>query len=191
MSSRNFRYPPVLADQLRVALRHIRSIDEQHGEGSALDFLERHRRNKGRMLTSALAQRDPSPVEIEPIPWELKTSGMLDEIHHAFQAMHRYREGGAGEYISRDVYAEVRDEVVSDRQRQAGKAAAEQHSAKAAEMKQALVARARELKASDELRRNSYYQRLERFISDEFSETRTRRCIQGWLKEAGVEPPPI
>ena len=189
MNSRNFRYPPVLADQLRIAFRHIRSIDEEHGDGSALVFLERHRRNQGRRLTSALAKRDFAPAEIEPLPLWLSYSGLLDEIDRAFKAMHRYDDSGVADYISRDVYAEVRDEVVSVRQRNAAMAQSSYRSEDTTALKQQVIAHAKDLLISDEITRDEFYRQLESF-TEALGEKRARRTIRGYLKEAGVKPPP-
>lgn len=123
MTADRRRFPKVLADEIGYALSRIRNIkleneltDEQFSE-----FLEAYRRNKQRRMVNMIstqggsiiskgAQTIPAgsvpPVEgVEPFPPKFLND--FDVIDMAFQRMHKYRNGGAGDYVASAVVSEI------------------------------------------------------------------------------------
>ena len=104
---RNKRFPAALSDQLSRALHGIRDLEP----GLAMELLARFRRNRVRLIASigaSMLQAGSSqkpPADMEMIPPEYLAS--IERLDDAFQAFHRYRTGGAEEYVARDVFKTV------------------------------------------------------------------------------------
>lgn len=96
------RYPKVIADELNAALRAVRDLGHKQTD----DLLARYRRNHVKCIATWGVLNIGAPVDgLESIPYEhLWKIARLDD---AYQKLHHYREGGAGDYVATDVEREI------------------------------------------------------------------------------------
>ena len=99
---RNRKFPIILSDKIKSAFYGVRNLDK----GLVMDLLKRFRYNRVKYIgTVGLTFRDPDKVQeavdLKPIPAQYFLQ--IRDLDEAFQELHRYRNGGAGEYAARDV----------------------------------------------------------------------------------------
>ncbi len=102
------RYPKVLFEKLRFALFCVRDLDHE----MVMDLLMKYRCNRTRFIAATGINNKYLPTEVgncesvsvkdlEPIPIEHLHN--IEQLDEAFQQLHKYRNGGAGDYIAADV----------------------------------------------------------------------------------------
>jgi hypothetical protein len=97
------RFPRVLWRELDEALLATESL----GHVRTMELLARFRRNRIKFIvawgvTGVLSGKPLNPVDgLEPM--SLEEQRMMERLDKAFQALHSYRNGGAGEYAAVDV----------------------------------------------------------------------------------------
>lgn len=96
------RFPKVLADELSAALAAVRGMDQD----LVGVLLENYRRNMVKSIGTWGLFNAESPVTgLEIVPTEhLRKIEKLDE---AFQKLHRFRKGGASDYVALTVANEI------------------------------------------------------------------------------------
>jgi DNA polymerase/3'-5' exonuclease PolX len=92
------RIPKVLSDELEAALLAVEDL----GHETFMELLARFRRGRTRCIAAWGILNIGAPVDgLESIPLEqLRNIERLDE---AFQKLHKFRNGGAGDYVAADV----------------------------------------------------------------------------------------
>jgi len=92
------RFPKVLADELSAALFAVSDL----GHEAFMELLARYRRNRAKRIAVWGLLNNGAPVDgLEFIPLEqIRNIERLDE---AFQKLHNYSDGGAGDYVAADV----------------------------------------------------------------------------------------
>ena len=96
------RFPKVLADEIELALGAVSEL----GPDLTGDLLARYRRNRAKSIaTWGLSDIGAPVVGQEFIP--LEHLGKIAKLDEAYEKMHRYRNGGAGDYIASDVAKEL------------------------------------------------------------------------------------
>lgn len=107
------RFPKVLADELSAALAAVRDMDQDF----VTELLARYRRNMVKCIATWGLTNMGSPVDgLEQIP--LEHYRKIEKLDDAFQKLHHYRDGGAIDYVAKDVANEVsRGRALLPRQR--------------------------------------------------------------------------
>jgi len=96
------RFPKILADELDVALANTHEL----GPDKTMELLSKYRRNRAKRIATWGILDIGAPVDdLEPIPQEY--AWQIEQLDQAFQKMHRYRSGGAGDYVAADVEREI------------------------------------------------------------------------------------
>lgn len=96
------RFPKVLADELSAALFAVRDL----GHEQTMDLLARYRRNRAKRIATWGVLSVGAPVDgLESIPCEHHWK--IERLDDAFQKLHHYRDGGAGDYVATDVEREI------------------------------------------------------------------------------------
>ena len=94
------RFPRILAEEISRALSLIRGLGAEH----ALEFLARYRRNRAkRFVAWGVLTVGATVNDLEFIPNEI--CSQIEEIDRVFQKMHHYGNGGAADYVAKDVLA--------------------------------------------------------------------------------------
>jgi len=95
------RIPKVIADELESAIRATEAF-----AGERLELLARYRRNRIRRIATWGIGSIGEPVEgLELIPLEC-ISG-IETLDAALGKLHRFKSGGAGDYVAKDVGREI------------------------------------------------------------------------------------
>ncbi|KTG15990.1 MULTISPECIES: hypothetical protein [unclassified Guyparkeria] len=180
--------------------KHTRIFEDRYGEGAmarclekypagdcaTLLFMEKH----GRPPTLAdLLAEHPDLDEDLLKPVIPRLNGELDRIEDGLSLLERHRKMGAEGYRHRGIVDLVSAETLLEKQRKAAAARSRYRSDEATELCRQVVDHAKKLLISDEITREEFYRRLEQF-TDVIGEKRARRTIRGYLKGAGVKPPP-
>ena len=96
------RLPKVLSDELNEALMAV----EKLGDESAMDLLERFRRNRAKYISTWGVNNIGNAVsDLEEIP--IEHFHAIVNLDKAFTKLHRYRNGGAGDYVAAEVNSEI------------------------------------------------------------------------------------
>lgn len=94
------RFPKILADELNSALDGVSEIPQEQ----VTELLKRFRHNRVKWLAAWL--QGCARVEcIEPIPYQYQYA--IKKLDEAFAKVHRYRNDGAGDYVSAGVVSKV------------------------------------------------------------------------------------
>ena len=98
MSITRRRYPYILAKEIKRALSLMRGLGTEH----AAEFLARYRRNRAKHIVARGVLTSSAPVnDLEYIPNEILWQ--IEEIDRIFEKMHHYDDGGAADYVAKDV----------------------------------------------------------------------------------------
>lgn len=96
------RIPKVIADELERAIRSTEAFADQR-----LEFLTRYRSNRIRRIAAWGIRGIGEPFDgLEPIPLE-RISG-IEALDQALDKLHRFNNGGAGDYAAKDVETTIR-----------------------------------------------------------------------------------
>lgn len=94
----NRRFPKVLAAELKAAL----AVTHELGHERALELLDIYRRNYIKRIATWGILNMGAPVHgLEPFPPERLQQ--FERLDIAFQKLHEYLNGGAGDYVAADV----------------------------------------------------------------------------------------
>jgi len=94
----NRRFPKVLAAELKAAL----AVTHELGHERALELLDIYRRNYIKRIAAWGILNVGAPVDgLEPFPSERLQQ--FQRLDMAFQKLHEYLNGGAGDYVAADV----------------------------------------------------------------------------------------
>ncbi len=99
------RFPKVLADAVADAFSQV--SDLKHDE--VMELLERYRSNRDNRAKSiaywGVLKIGETVESFEPVP--TKYFLRIKQLDEAFQKLHHYRNGGAGDYVAADVVREI------------------------------------------------------------------------------------
>lgn len=96
------RFPRVLADAVDIALCAVSDFDRK----TTMELLGRYRRNRAKYIATWGVLEPGKPVEnLELVPTEYFL--LIKQLDEAFQKLHHYRNGGAGDYVADDVVREI------------------------------------------------------------------------------------
>lgn len=105
-TSRPWRFPKVLADEISAAFRGVAQLDAE----TKIEYVARYRRNRMRMIAHHGISGSSVPVpNEEPIPAEYIFP--IGELVGALDKLRAYCAGGAEDYLSDDVIAAASREV--------------------------------------------------------------------------------
>ena len=97
-----WRFPPVLWRKVCGALDALSSL----GHEETMDLLARYRRNRCKRIATQGVLNPRAWVDgLEPIPFAHQRA--IERLDEAFEELHHYRDGGAGDYSAIGVESEI------------------------------------------------------------------------------------
>jgi hypothetical protein len=96
------RFPKVLWDEVTVALRAVDDL----GNETSMELLARYRRNRAKCIATWDVLNIGAPVDgLEFMSFRQLLK--IEQLNKAFQKLHHYQNGGAGDYVAADVESAI------------------------------------------------------------------------------------